>query len=130
MSDVFKVWGDYSHESISEVWEGEMPSRDFLDITKEGYHLEHCCVMDSDTFDVGDTYAYVFTHRNYPDSVAICSMCQWVNEGPTGTRVTISIRVPRGIPQLYATHHERLLAELFKIFEDDGYGFDDDEMLD
>ncbi len=129
MSESFKVWGDYSHESIAEIWEGEMPSRDFMDITGEGYSFEHCCVLESDVHDVGDTYAYVFTHGDYPDTDASCSLCRWRKKTSTGTRDSFVIRVPVGIPHLYATHHEKVLADLFKRL-DDAFAFDDDDMDD
>ncbi len=134
MNGSFKVWGDYSHSSISEIWEGEMPSGDFQDVIREGYVLAHVCVMQDDTYDVGDTYSYVFLHGDYPDAGAGCSMCPWSRQMVlAGTKDLICIKVPVGIPHIWATHRDKVLADLFKHIEDsfdEDFDFDDADMDD
>jgi len=131
VSASFKVWGDYSLEKVKELWEGEMPSRDLRDIYDEGYNLKHVCSLDTgDDCENGlDMFCYVFTHTDYPNTGGSCELCGWILQGaPAGTRATISIRVPRGIPEAYATHREKVLADLFKVFPndfDDDFDFDD-----
>lgn len=115
----FRVWGEYSMPVIKEVWEGEMPSKEVRELAAEDYNLEHCCTIPpSNTHDVLDTYCYIFIHKDYPDATAHChsATCTWsfTCVAPAGTRGSLVIQVPRGIPALYTIDRDNKLRALFE----------------
>lgn len=130
MSLPFKVWGEYSMPVIKEVWEGEIPSENLRELCREDYTMEHSCVIDAgNTYEGDDTYCYIFIHKDYPDATANCHSvtCSWsfTQSSVAGTRASLVLRVPPGVPDLYATLRDNTLRALFKNFNDDDYDYSD-----
>lgn len=76
----------------------------FREIEAQGFVSAHSCYKGKDWVVV-----FIHTERTIVKP-GVCCLCGWTE---AGTRDSLVIQVPKGIPALYATHREDTLRRLF-----------------